>query len=496
MKKAEKYSLFICLLLSASALAAACASETETPPAPESSSVPVTESYNAETEEHGDASGVLGERLEVPDNLPETDCGGEIFRVFNWSDECVSFFAPGEENGDVINDSSYRRQVEIEERFNCKLEAVCSGAANSVEHTAAARKLVMGGDDSYQLYQLHSMQGPNLSMEHMLVNLYDVPHLDFSKPWWPRFVVDELTLFNQMYVFANPITHNIISGSCVYFFNRDLINTFDLEDPYTIVREGKWTLDKLGEMVKGCYLDLNGDGKTDAADRFGHTTFPYEGTYGMVSAAVPMLEKTKDSLVITANNERMTTYIEKAVAFFHSPDVTVLEQSEYRSLFIDGRSVFTFGGISDTAGSYRDTGLNFGVIPMPKYDEAQENYITMAGRDLYGIPATVQNLDFAGLILEALSAEGYKQVLPSYYENALKGKFLRDEAYYEEAYQAMDTIEQSLTLTFSYMYQTGFTDAVSDLNKKGSTDFASMYAKDIKKNQKRVDEILAFFGNP
>ncbi len=52
-------------------------------------------------------------------------------------------------------------------------------------------------------------------------------------------------------------------------FNKDLLETYKLEDPYALVDSGKWTFDKLFSMMKDIYSDLDGDGKKSSGDFFG-----------------------------------------------------------------------------------------------------------------------------------------------------------------------------------------------------------------------------------
>ena len=53
----------------------------------------------------------------------------------------------------------------------------------------------------------------------------------------------------------------------------------------------------------------------------------------------------------------------------------------------------------------RDSDMDFGILPLPKYDEAQTGYYTTSrdGRSMFIIPNDVKDADFVGLITEALA---------------------------------------------------------------------------------------------
>ena len=64
----------------------------------------------------------------------------------------------------------------------------------------------------------------------------------------------------------------------VLFFNKKLIEEYDLDDPYALVKSGEWTLDRLFSMSSEMLLDLNGDGeikaRTTSSGSLRQRTFP------------------------------------------------------------------------------------------------------------------------------------------------------------------------------------------------------------------------------
>ena len=72
---------------------------------------------------------------------------------------------------------------------------------------------------------------------------------------------------------------------------------------------------------------------------------------------------------------------------------------------------------------------DFGIIPPPKYDEAQESYCAYLG---YTIPvlfisASTPDPERTGTIMEALCTASYDNVTPQMYEIVTKLKNARDE---------------------------------------------------------------------
>ncbi len=493
MKKTQLLSVFLSLLMMASAVS--CGGGSGPSDTSESTSAGGDTTALSPDEELS----IMEQRALIPDDLPDTGYEGRQFMMYVHSGKPENFVLEAE-TGDIVDDAVFQRMLRIEERFGVELVPETSGQPHTT-HTGLVSQLILSGDDTYDLVSLHSMSGSELSLEGAFVNLYDLEHIHFDKPWWPKFVIDELSLMDQIYVFSSPLTTNIVSGSCIYFFNRDLIDNHNLENPYDIVNAGEWTLDRMTELLKDTYRDLNGNSQADMDDQYGFATYMGNTYYSTASAGVEILKKSADDLELVVNNERTIKFIEKNYALFTSPDSHITQNwtsEESNQLFLGGQALFVSGSLGDAATTWRDSDINFGMVPMPKLDEAQEDYITMSGRELYAIPSTAKDPSFAGLMVEALTAEGYKTVLPTYYEYALKHKFVRDEEHYEEALAAVDRIEQSLTLTFWYMYGGSdpklYVNMANQLLLQDSTDFASYYASTEAGARAQIKKVLDFFG--
>jgi hypothetical protein len=87
--------------------------------------------------------------------------------------------------------------------------------------------------------------------------------------------------------------------------------------------------------------------------------------------------------------------------------------------------------------------VEFGIIPYPKYDEAQPNYVSRVEYYMaMQVPVTNPDLERAGVMLEALNGESAKTIIPAYYEIALKSKYARDD----DSAQMLDLIFNTLVV--------------------------------------------------
>ena len=79
---------------------------------------------------------------------------------------------------------------------------------------------------------------------------------------------------------------------------------------------------------------------------------------------------------------------------------------------------------------------DFGILPLPKYDENQEKYETLNWSGFMVIPATAGDLEMVGTVVENLGYLNDKIVLPAFYEILLGQKISRNE----ESSQMLDII--------------------------------------------------------
>ncbi|MBQ5354976.1 MAG: hypothetical protein IIU08_03805, partial [Clostridia bacterium] len=138
----------------------------------------------------------------------------------------------------------------------------------------------------------------------------------------------------------------------------------------------------------------------------------------------------------------------------------------------------------------RDMEVDFGILPYPKYDEDQSRYYTTILRryTVSAVPATAKSADNAALILEALSEEGNRSIIPKYYEIALKGKYVRDES----SSQVLDLVKDSLYLEFVDMYYNdlGFSDSFAAyVSGAAEGTYMSQFQSNKKVWEKKIDKL-------
>lgn len=103
---------------------------------------------------------------------------------------------------------------------------------------------VHAGDDAYDCAML----------EGVLLNLYELPAVDTSKPWWPAFTVDALTVNGKLYFDCSYMKYDALASTRAVFMNQGIAEELNLTIPYDMVREGTWDHGRhAGHVLGGLY---------------------------------------------------------------------------------------------------------------------------------------------------------------------------------------------------------------------------------------------------
>ena len=392
-------------------------------------------------------------RLSVSDDLPEINFEGAKFSIIypTWSMYNDYYFAE-EEIGEKLNDAVYRRQKDVEERFNMEIVPVTHGYIDTVPDQVS--RSVRAGSDDYQLALTHCISGVvSLTTNGYAYDWNTIPHINFDKPWWNQRMNEEMSIDG---ILLTAVSDFIIFDPNVIYFNKQLAKELDLGDLYSMVRDGKWTWAKLTEMAKTASKDLNGDGAFSADDQYGLVTHTGWMMDSVLQSCDYFTTKRDDYGIPVCNldSEKYVNIIEmihelvwgdytfRGTWDANNPADTYESQVPMSS----GRVLFHVDPLS--AGKrYRAYDVEFGILPFPKYDEAQQEYLSLSWNGFMVLPRTVDP-EFAGVIVEALSAESYKKVLPAYYDVLLTSKVARDE----ESSEMIDILYKGACYDFGLNY--------------------------------------------
>ncbi len=483
MKTTKRFSLtLLCALLSA--VTASC-SDTAADPADAASqtTAPVTEQETTEASSH----------------MPEArDFNGLSFCIMNFEQHWnhMQIISDGE-TGDTLNDAIYRRNAAVEEHLNITVSEVLGS-------TDVLNKSITAGDKAFDAAYVSASQMASFltgGENHPLFDLKtEVPHLRMDMPWWTQQANEMISIAGYQFFAANDFHLSYFDSVMPLVMNLQMAKDYDLGDPYALIREGKWTMDVLGEMMKTVSADVNGDGKyTLEEDIFGMFGMSEEYVGLAIAGGATILKKNENDLPYLAiGEEHFINVFTKAVDVMNQGNVFAdYRTSEYNYVeqLDDGNFAFKAGRVlfvSDVLfhiNSLRDMKDDYAILPRVKFDEAQENYYTYCHETsaLLCIPSTA-DADRSGYVIECLAAESHDTVIPAYYETVLCQKLARDEA----SIQMLDIVFASRVSDLGTLLNPGsIYSELKTLGQKGDTNLASLESKKSKAVEKALSKIMA-----
>ena len=303
---------------------------------------------------------------QVPDEL---DFDAASFNVVypDWQGYKYYFFAD-ESTGDAMNDAIFDRKIAVEDYLNVVLTQYSPGNIEAI--APAVKQSVTSADDSYQLALTHCIQDvANLATGGYLFNYDNLPHVDYTAPWWNRAMMDVLRLGKNTYY---GVSDYMIPCPYAIFFNKGMIADFQLDNPYELVYNGEWTVDKFMELATAATQDLDGNGKFTKEDYRGVGVEEVSKWISFMTGSGQYLtdRDAEGHIQLALNTEKMQTLVEKFAAFASQTGVIV---SPDNSMSVaDGTLLFELHTIAHAV-EYRDTEVDIGILPYPKFDTEQEN---------------------------------------------------------------------------------------------------------------------------
>lgn len=218
-----------------------------------------------------------------------------------------------------------------------------------------------------------------------------------------------------------------------------------------------------------------------------------------MSVALPDKEK---GMIVSPDfgSEKMASLVEKlCTAFNHTEGISWYTEAsgEAETNFKNGNSLFLMAGLDAASTTLRDADFGYGVLPAPKWDEAQDNYLsttTYVGT-LYAIPLVVKDADMSSAVIEALAIEGYYTVAPAFFETALKIKYTSDD----DSARMYDIIRDSRSYDFGRVFSSGGLDSIPGLIRGmvegDNSNWMSKYESNITKFEKLLAELVEKLDN-
>ena len=429
----------------------------------------------------GETSSAPETTRDYPEITPEMNYDGYEFRIIG----CEGVYGThndyviedGEDTSDIISDAIYRRNLKVEDLLGIKITARWG---QEIRNTVL--NSVNAGDDEFDLVFLPGGEIAASVSDGIYNELLGIDNVDWSKPWYDQSFISATSVSGKLFFMDSAISTQSANETSAIFCNKTLAEKYQLGDLYSLVRDGKWTMDKLYDFYTLADSDLDGDGKineeTDQYGLGGNKGVSYIFFKGMGG---DFIRSEKDGLKLVfgeeANISRMTDVLTR-----FSPNTILFEKKNYanKKAFSDRRLLFFVYALG-SINWMRDLSFDFAILPIPKQNEEQEDYrcnVNCWGNSFMCLPKTVSDVKRSSSIADVLSAESYYVLRDAYVENAIKYKYSQSE----NDTEMINLILDSRVYDIAVLYNIGeLASTFSTMFSSSGNQVASAYAS-IKDN--------------
>jgi len=378
---------------------------------------------NADTS--ADTEAVETEEPATLDDLPETlDFDGMTLGVV-----CVgkdgggfdSLIGSEDTKASVMEQAKYDRYIYLKDRLSIDLFETSFHYDTMAEKTQA---LVMANDDTVDMVNWGLWRVFMFGLDGCLLSASQVPYIDQSKPYWAEDAREAMTLLGQQYALVGDFDTTRYSETICMLFNKTILENHNLTSPYELVDNDQWTFDTLLTMASTVHNDADSDGTPTAGDTIGmiggeHEFFQYFHNAAGLRQISP--DADGNPVFNVPGNEKFVDVWNWCRSI---NDSGVMMKGDAIGFAADLAlfSYISFGGIVEL----RDMESDFGVVPLPKWNEDQDRYYTPSGGSAFGVLITAESKEAVGAYLEAGASYGHRKLIPLFYDNDLKLKLARD----------------------------------------------------------------------
>ncbi len=443
-------------------------------------------------------------KLELPDDLMFPD--EEVTILIRTGDLYQMEFGTEEIDDSALNALLIERTQAVEERLGIKINTIVqqtdAGTYAPNNFNQKVMNAILSGDPGYDLIAFYAYYGVKLGTDQYLYNMWDVPYLNFEKPWWNRDYIEEMTVNNNLYFLVGDACFTSLDFMFTMYFNKDLVaRHYPDVNLYDIVDKGDWTMDTYRELIKDTYEERDGDGLKSDGDFFGMyaatAATPLDAMFAAMDCKIT--EKNSDGIPeLIFYNERCINFFDTMYEFlFETPGVqpghyTGESGALAKEKFEKSESIFCIGTLNYSE-TLRDANFVYGILPIPKMNKDQEFYHTCCtdGCSILAIPNCIdeERLELIGATMELFAYESYKTVTPNYFTKIVKNGYLDSD----DDLRMYDILHDGMTYNFGVSNSCMLNDIqhlVREVLDKRSRDFKSAYDSVAPAAEKALNDLI------
>ena len=471
---------------------------------------------NTETDTVDTIQTVDGDRLS---ELGNRDFEGKVFKILDANDYPemhVNYATDETKNTSNINIALYERDMVLKSNYNLgdieyypvtKAADGINMLCTQILADASEYDMVISTAVGSTAAGTSGGTLASISLQGMLRNLNEIEYLSLDKEWWSPLIYENMLLNNKIYFTTGDIAPSLYQAPAAMYVNMDLFAQYHQgTDIFKIVEDGEWTLDKLYTLTAEISQDTNDDSVMNASEDFFGVILQQNGltVQNFVIGAGSNFSKIENNtLTMDLKSQTLGNTIEKisrlypsmTFAYGGSGTPSEKQQNVINVTFKGDNTIFLAQQLEAAMFHLRDMESDYAVIPYPKADIYQEQYLSNVNHwcDCFvAVPSSVtnDNIEFVGFMMEAMAAYSNKNLRPYIYETVLKYQRVNDE----QSSAMVDVIMDGIVIDYAVVYDVA---EIADMTLKSAVDETPLNVQAmVKRNEinKVINEIMKAHG--
>ena len=353
----------------------------------------------------------------------------------------------------------------------------------------------MNSLDDYDVAIGHKYSVTTCVINGYLTDLLSIDALSLEEEWWDQGCRSSLTVNGKLGMMTGDVLPSSMMISSCFAFNKKIMSELGKTAPYDLVRSGNWTLDEFNAMTKDVTRDVNGDGELDYQhDLYGMSCYMMGVPFDLFYGAGGMFGSVgEDGLpALSFENEDVINRYEKIYqAIIGQQAYFVKDESMYDTVtetFATGHALFCDTSLNQIRGYFADMADDYGIVPMPKYDTNQKEYLSFVNGSsaFIMIVNTESDPEYVGTILEAMARYNYENVSTKMFEIITKLQNVRDQ----DSGEMVDYIIRNRVFDFAYYFDLSVSNVVLNRLKEGKAEISSKLTATRKTSDSELKQIL------
>lgn len=330
--------------------------------------------------------------------------------------------------GQKINNGVWDRQNFIKNEYGVTLKWHAS-KSNAVMQN----ELQSGLEAGYAKYHIalpRMFEAQSLLGAETVYDLANSKYIDLTKSYYNQSSVDSFSIYGHTFFVAGDFSFVDEETAFVIFYNQAItesIKTFP--NLYNKVRNGEWTIAELAKWAKleGLSGDIDSTVGFQDSDKYAFGSTSLAGFFqssGIQQVGVQTSSSGVRSyyVALNANNSAVNDLVTQLSAIKSSSWARTSWDGGYGALgeaFTDGRVLFYHEVVQKFSGfPVQNENFKVGVLPMPKLNEDQENYMTPLASQttVMCIPKATTDREMSEFFFEVITQTGQKYVMSKYHE--------------------------------------------------------------------------------